>query len=159
MFTAWYSGAEGEQTAFTRRILNGPYVWAFWVMFFCNVVFIQFLWVKKIRCNPLALWVIALLANVGMWFERFVIIITSLANEPNVPSNEGMFTPTWVDIGMLIGSFGLFFTMFLLFTRFLPMVAMAEVKSIMPQAHAGHVGKTYEDVEVDESQTGDYRVP
>ncbi len=159
IFTAWYSAAEGEQTAFARRILNGPYVWAFWLMFFCNVISIQVLWFKNIRTNPMALWTVALLANVGMWFERFVIIITSLANDPNLPSNEGMFVPTWVDIAMLIGSFGLFFTFFLLFTRFLPMVAMAEVKSIMPQAHAGHGKVHHEDVERDDTQTGDYRVP
>ena len=159
MFTAWYSGAAGEQTAFYRRILDGPYVWAFWLMFFCNVISIQVLWFKRVRCNPMALWIVAMLANVGMWFERFVIIIASLANDPNVPSNEGMFVPTWVDIAMLIGSFGLFFTLFLLFTRFLPMVAMAEAKSVMPSAHAGHGKVLHKDVPRDDSQTGDYRVP
>jgi len=157
LFVAWYTGVQWEQFAFYNRIF-GPMGWSFAIMFFCNVLAIQVLWVKKIRTNPWALWTVALLANVGMWFERFVIIITSLMRD-FLPSSWDMFRPTWVDIGMLIGSFGLFFTLFLLFTRVLPMVAMAEVKTVMPAAHAGHGEKHYDDVETDETGSADYRVP
>jgi molybdopterin-containing oxidoreductase family membrane subunit len=157
IFTAWYSAADYEQFAFYNRMV-GPYAWAFGVMIFCNVVSIQALWFKSVRINPWTLWIVAVLVNVGMWFERFVIIITSLTRD-FIPSSWGMFSPTWVDYAMLIGSFGLFFTLFLLFTRFLPMVAMAEVKTVMPEAHAGHGERRYEDVEVDETGSADYRVP
>ncbi len=135
-FTAWYSGHSFEQFAFMNRAL-GPYSWAFGVMVFCNVVAPQLFWFKKCRTNLWIMMFVAMCVNVGMWFERFVIVITSLHRD-FLPSSWAMFKPTWVDIGMLVGSFGLFFTLFLLFCRFLPMVAMAEVKAVMPQAHAGH---------------------
>ena len=157
LWTAWYSGVSWEQFAFRNRIL-GPYGWSFALMVFCNVISIQVLWFKRFRTNPWLLWGVAVLVNVGMWFERFVIIITSLARD-FVPSSWGLFKPTWVDITMLIGSFGLFFTLFLLFTRFLPMVAMAEVKTVMPAAHAGHGPRRHEDVQADQTGSADYRVP
>jgi molybdopterin-containing oxidoreductase family membrane subunit len=113
----------------------GPFAWAFWVMFGCNVVAPQFLWFKRIRTSPWTMLIVAMCVNVGMWFERFVIVVTSLHRD-FLPSSWGSFSPTWIDIGMLIGSFGLFFTLFLLFCRYLPMVAMAEVKAVMPSAHA-----------------------
>jgi Ni/Fe-hydrogenase subunit HybB-like protein len=133
-FTGWYSGHSFEQFVFMNRPL-GPFAWAFWIMVGCNVVAPQFLWLKKIRTNPWTMLVIAMCVNVGMWFERFVIVVTSLHRD-FLPSSWGTFKPTWVDIGTLVGSFGLFFTLFLLFCRYLPMVAMAEVKTVMPQAHA-----------------------
>jgi molybdopterin-containing oxidoreductase family membrane subunit len=80
--------------------------------------------------------IVAILVNVGMWMERFVIIVVSLTRT-RLPTAWGDFLPTWIDVGMFIGSFGLFFMMFLLFCRYLPMVARAEVKTILPQAHAG----------------------
>lgn len=132
-FTAWYSQSHYEQFAFMNRAL-GPYRWAFWTMVFCNVVAPQLLWSKRLRTNLWALFAVAMCVNVGMWFERFVIIVTSLHRD-FVPSSWAMYAPTWVDLGMLAGSFGLFFTLFLLFVRFLPIVAMAEVKTVMPQAH------------------------
>lgn len=135
-FIAWYSGHHFEQFVFMNRPL-GPYWWAFWVMVCCNVMFPQLLWFKRCRTSLVVTFLVAMGANVGMWFERFVIVITSLHRD-FLPSSWGIFIPTWVDLGMLAGSFGLFFTLFLLFCRFLPMVAMAEVKAVMPQAHAGH---------------------
>ncbi|MFA7236703.1 MAG: NrfD/PsrC family molybdoenzyme membrane anchor subunit, partial [Phycisphaeraceae bacterium] len=156
-FTAWYSGNPWEQFVFVNRVL-GPYWWAWGLMTLCNCVIPQLLWVRKIRHNIALLWIICVLVNVGMWFERFVIIVTSLSRD-FLPSSWGLFKPTWVDIAMLIGSFGLFFTLFLLFCRFLPMVAVAEVKTVMPQAHAGHGHKHYADVAVDETGTADYRRP
>jgi molybdopterin-containing oxidoreductase family membrane subunit len=137
-FIAWYSGHHYEQFVFLNRPF-GPYAWAFWTMVFCNVVAPQLLWSKKLRTNLWVVMFVAMCVNVGMWFERFVIIVTSLHRD-FLPSSWAMFVPTWVDLGMLLGSFGLFFTLFLLFCRFLPVVAMAEVKTVMPQAHAhgGH---------------------
>ena len=133
-FIAWYTGSPWEQFAFVNRAL-GPYQWAFFTMVFCNVVAPQLLWVKKFRTSMGVSMFVAACVTVGMWFERFVIFIVSLHRD-FLPSSWDMFAPTWVDMGMLIGSFGLFFTMFLLFLRFLPIVAAAEVKSVMPQAHA-----------------------
>ena len=132
-FTAWYSGHHYEQFVFMNRPL-GPYWWAFFVMVFCNVVAPQFLWISKVRSNVWLVLAVAIFVNIGMWFERFVIVVTSLHRD-YLPSSWAMFSPTWTDLGMLLGSFGLFFTLFLLFCRFLPMVAMAEVKTVMPQAH------------------------
>jgi Ni/Fe-hydrogenase subunit HybB-like protein len=156
IFTAWYSGVSWEQFAFANRAL-GPYGWSFAVMMFCNVVSIQVLWFKKVRTNPMLLWIIAVLVNVGMWFERFVIIITTLTRD-FLPSSWDAFKPTWVDIAMLVASFGLFFTLFLLFCRFLPMVAIAEVKTVMPQAHP-HGPTDLEEHEEDRIRSADYRVP
>src|SRR5438045_7889457 len=103
-------------------------------MISCNVITPQFFWFKAVRQNTTMVWVLSIFVNVGMWFERFVIIVTSLSRD-FLPTSWWLFKPTIVDILMLIGSFGLFFTLFLLFCRFLPVVAMAEVKSVMPAAH------------------------
>jgi Ni/Fe-hydrogenase subunit HybB-like protein len=135
-WTSWYSGNLYEAFTFLNRAL-GPYAWAYWIMITCNVIVPQFLWFKRIRTNLLGLWVLSLLVNVGMWFERFVIIVSSLGRD-YLPSSWGYYKPTWVDLLTLAGSFGLFLTLFLLFIRYLPMVAMAEVKSIMPHAKLEH---------------------
>ncbi|MEC9071129.1 MAG: NrfD/PsrC family molybdoenzyme membrane anchor subunit, partial [Myxococcota bacterium] len=131
-FIAWYSGNPYESFAFVNRAF-GDYYWAYWIMVSCNVISPQFFWSKRLRRNPLFLWVISIFVNIGMWFERFVITVTSL-HADFTPSAWGYFTPTFWDISTFIGSFGLFFTFFLLFLRFLPMVALAEVKTVMPQA-------------------------
>jgi molybdopterin-containing oxidoreductase family membrane subunit len=131
-FIAWYGGNPYEKFAFINRAL-GPYAWAYWTMALCNVLSPQVFWFKRCRTSIPVMMVVAILVNVGMWFERFVIVITSLSRD-YLPSSWGYFTPTWVDVLMLIGSFGLFFTLFLLFLRFLPMVAVAEVKGVMPAA-------------------------
>jgi molybdopterin-containing oxidoreductase family membrane subunit len=136
-FCAWYSGSPYEWFAAVNRAL-GPYAWGYWIMVFCNVVAPQLFWFKKWRTSPWRMVIVAVLVNVGMWMERFVIIVVSLSRD-YLPSSWEIYTPTWVDLGMLAGSFGLFFTLFLLFCRFLPMVAMAEVKAVLPQARAsGH---------------------
>ena len=105
----------------------------------CNVLVPQLLWSRKLRVNPWALFAISILVNVGMWFERFVIIVTSLHRD-YLPSSWGMFVPTWVDVIQFIGSFGLFFTLLLLFLRFLPMIAMFEVKCILPNGDCAWTG-------------------
>jgi molybdopterin-containing oxidoreductase family membrane subunit len=133
-FIAWYSGSMYEKFAFINRAF-GQYAWAYWIMVSCNVLTPQIFWFKWARTNILVMFIASLLVNVGMWFERFVIVITSLAND-FMPSAWGYYKPTWVDICMLIGSFGLFMTLFLLFIRYLPVIAIAEVKAVMPQAKA-----------------------
>lgn len=125
-FIAWYSGSRYEGFAFVNRAF-GQYAWAYWTMIACNVLFPQLFWFKKIRTNLPAMMAICILVNVGMWFERFVIVCTSLARD-FLPSSWGYFVPTPFDYATLAGSFGLFFTLFLLFCRYLPMVAMAEEK-------------------------------
>ena len=140
-FIAWYSGNSYESFAFVNRAL-GPYAWAYWIMVSCNVFIPQLFWSKKLRRNLWVMWGVAALINVGMWFERFVIVVSSLSRD-FLPSSWGYYSPTWVDNLTLLGSFGLFFTLFLLFLRFAPIVAMAEVKTVMPQAHVEglHPGK------------------
>ncbi|HTV18163.1 MAG TPA: NrfD/PsrC family molybdoenzyme membrane anchor subunit [Polyangiaceae bacterium] len=134
-FIAWYSASSYEQFTFINRAF-GPYAWAYWAMVSCNVIFPQLFWFKKVRTNLGAMMVICVLVNVGMWFERFVIIATSLARD-FLPPAWGYFVPTIFDFTTFLGTFGLFFTLFLLFCRYLPMVATAEVKAIHPAAH-GH---------------------
>ncbi len=129
-FMAWYSGNPYEQYAFVNRAF-GPYWWAYWTMVSCNVISPLFFCIKWCRTTPWFMVIICIFINIGMWFERFVITITSLSRD-FLPSSWAYFKPTIIDWLMLIGSFGLFFTLFLLFCRFLPVVAMAEVKSIMP---------------------------
>lgn len=137
-FIAWYSGVEYEQYAFINRA-TGPYWWAYWTMISCNVITPQLFWFKKIRTSPMATFIISIFVNIGMWFERFVIIVTSLHRD-YLPSSWVMYSPSIVEIGIFIGTFGLFFTAFLLFAKFLPVIAIAEVKSI--KNSAGIAAKT-----------------
>lgn len=127
-FIAWYGGNEYERYTFINRA-TGPYAWAYWLMVSCNVIWPQLLWFKAIRTNLVLVFIISIIVNIGMWFERFVIITTSLHRD-YLPSSWAMYTPTWVEIATFIGSFGLFFTLFLLFVRFLPAIAVSEVKSV-----------------------------
>jgi Ni/Fe-hydrogenase subunit HybB-like protein len=135
-FISWYSGNMYERFTFTDRAF-GHYGWAFWIMVLCNMLVPQLFWWKKLRQNIVVMFIASLLINVGMWFERFVIIVQSLSRD-FLPSSWQNFKPTIVDIGMLVGSFGLFLTLFLLFVRFLPMIAMSEVKTVLPKAKAHH---------------------
>jgi len=130
-FSAWYSGNPYERFHFINRA-TGPYAWCFYLMVLCNVLTPQLLWSKRARQNVALLFVVSVLINVGMWFERFVIIVVSL-HRAFLPSGWGMFRPTFVDVGVLVGSFGLFFTCFLLFIRVLPMIAMWEIKGVVGQ--------------------------
>jgi hypothetical protein len=135
-FTAWYSGNPYELYVFINRA-TGDYAWAYWTMVSCNVLVPQLLWFKKLRSSLAALFVISIFVNIGMWFERFVIIVTSLHND-FLPSAWDYFRPTIWDVACLLGGFGLFFTLFCLFVRFVPMVAAAEVKTVLPQADPHH---------------------
>lgn len=129
LFMAWYSVNEYERFVFLNRAL-GPYAWAFWIMVTCNVVIPQLLWIKKIRRSLTIVFIISIFINIGMWFERFVIIVTSLHRD-FLPSSWAMYKPTIIEIATLAGSFGLFFTCFLLFVRFIPFIAIGEVKGVL----------------------------
>ncbi len=133
-FIAWYGGSEYENFAFVNRAF-GNYGWAYWTMITCNVIAPQVHWFKSMRTNPWVTLAVGVIVNIGMWFERFVIVVSSLARD-FLPASWGYFIPTPWDFATLAGSFGLFFTLFLLFCRYLPMVAMAEVKAAVPAAHA-----------------------
>lgn len=135
-FTAWYSGNEYEMSIFLNRAF-GPYAWAYWIMLFCNVLVPQLFWFKSVRYHLGILFVATIFINIGMWFERFVIVISSLAQD-FLPSSWDYFIPTIWDILTFAGTFGLFLTMFLLFIRFVPMVAISEVKGVLPQADVHH---------------------
>ncbi|MEP0845797.1 MAG: polysulfide reductase NrfD [Phycisphaerae bacterium] len=130
-FISWYGQNRYESFTFMTRA-QGPFSWAYWTMIFCNVVAPQAFWFRKVRTTPWMMFIVANFVNVGMWFERFVIIVTSLAQD-FTPSAWDTYSPTWVEYLTLAGSIGLFLTLFLLFCRFLPVVAMAEVKTVMPQ--------------------------
>ena len=131
-FIAWYGANEYEGFAFTNRAF-GPYWWAYWTMVSCNVITPQIFWFKKMRTNVVVLFIASIFVNIGMWFERFVITVTSLHRD-FMPSSWDYYSPTFWDVSTFVGSFGLFFTLFLLFIRFLPAIAIAEVKTVMPQA-------------------------
>ena len=135
-FIAWYSGSQFEMFVFVNRAL-GPYAWAYWTMVTCNVVFPQLFWFKRFRRSIPLMFVIAVLVNVGMWFERFVIVVTSLSRD-FLPSSWGHYVPSMYDIGIFIGSLGLFFTLILLFVRTLPVISLAEIKAVSPGAQPGH---------------------
>jgi Ni/Fe-hydrogenase subunit HybB-like protein len=133
LFTALQSSNAYEQFAFRNRAL-GPLAWGYWIMVGCNVLLPQLLWLPRFRRNLAGVWVLSILINVGMWFERFIIITTALERD-YLPSSWTEYFPTSVEFATLAGSFGLFFTCFLLFCRFLPMVAMAEIKGVLESSH------------------------
>ncbi|WP_426489582.1 NrfD/PsrC family molybdoenzyme membrane anchor subunit [Leptospira interrogans serovar Copenhageni] len=134
-FMAWYSGNEYEGFTFVNRAF-GPYGWAYFIMFSCNVFSPQVFWWKKLRTNIPVMFIISIVVNIGMWFERYVIVMTTHADF--LPSSWDMYIPTVYDFMMLIGTFGIFFTLFLLFCRIMPVIAVAEVKTVMPHKDGGH---------------------
>jgi molybdopterin-containing oxidoreductase family membrane subunit len=148
-FIAWYSGSEYERFTFINRA-TGPYAWAYWTMITCNVLVPQTFWSKKLRTSLPWMFVASILINIGMWFERFVIIVTSLHRD-FLPASWGYFRPTLVDICTYAGTLGLFFTLFLLFIRWVPMIAIAEVKGVLPQADPHDEAHPVEEEEEHES--------
>ncbi|RMG79482.1 MAG: hydrogenase [Bacteroidetes bacterium] len=129
LFISWYSGVEYEGYAFLNRV-TGPYWWAYWSMMTCNVITPQLFWIRKIRTSLILSFILSIIVNIGMWFERFVIIVTSLHRD-YLPSSWEMFHPTFVDIGVFLGTIGIFFTLFLLYARSFPVLALNELKSIL----------------------------
>jgi len=137
LFIAYYSGNKFEGFTFFHARFNtdgsGWYQWAYWCMMFCNVISPQIFWFKWARRNLIVVFIICQFVNMGMWFERFVIIVTSLAQD-FLPSSWGHYSPSWVEVWTFVGTFGIFLSLFLLFMRFLPMIAMSEVKIVTAAA-------------------------
>jgi len=130
-FVGWYTGSSYEDfTYLSWGAATGPYWWAFWSLITCNAVIPQLLWIKKIRTNFIWTFIIAIFINIGMWFERFDIIVINLSRG-HLPSSWSQFSPTFVDIGIFVGTLGFFFVLFLLYARTFPVIAQAEVKSIL----------------------------
>jgi molybdopterin-containing oxidoreductase family membrane subunit len=150
-FIAWYGGNDYERFCFINRA-TGPYAWAYWTMISCNVISPQLFWFKKLRNSIPVMFVVSIFINIGMWFERFVIIVTSLHRD-FLPSSWGYFRPTLVDIFTYLGTLGLFFTLFLLFIRWVPMIAISEVKGVLPEAdpHFHHDDEASHEEEEDDS--------
>ncbi len=132
LFVAWYSGVEWEQYAFLNRA-TGPLAWSYWAMMTCNVISPQLFWFKKIRTSILATFILSIVVNIGMWFERFVIIVPTLCRT-YLPSSWNTYTPSFIDIGIFVGTIGMFGMFFLLFSRFFPVIAQAELKTILKQS-------------------------
>jgi molybdopterin-containing oxidoreductase family membrane subunit len=129
IFIAWYSGNEYEMFTFFRNRITGEYTFQFWAMFICNALIPQLLWFKKIRSKTALLFIISLAINLGMWFERFNIVVTSLSKD-YLPSAWATYTPTFVEISVFLGTLGIFGTGVLLFFRYIPMIAIHEVKMV-----------------------------
>jgi len=138
LFIAWYSGYVYEQFAFFNRAA-GPYWWSYFGMMFCNVLSPQLFWKKSWRRNIWLTFFMSIFINIGMWFERFVIIATTLARD-YLPSSWSYYSPTWVEIGIFVGTMGLFFTLYLIFCRVAPVVAVAEIKAILKTSGNQYVG-------------------
>lgn len=134
-FIAMYSGNEYERFTFINRAL-GPMSWAYWIMVGCNLLVPQIFWFKKLRRNVVVVFIASIFINIGMWFERFVIIVSSLTRD-YLPSSWSSYSPTIIEVVTLIGSFGLFFTLFFLFTRFLPIISIGEVKGVLNYGNNG----------------------
>ena len=144
IFTAWYSGNEFDLAMIHNRMF-GPYAWSFWGLMLCNVVMPQFLWSRRVRRSMPWLLTVAMFVNVGMWLERFVIVVTSLSHD-FLPSSWGMYYPSVWDVCTFLGTIGLFFTCLLLFLKFLPSISIFEVRTLLPQAHV-HAEEEEEDDE------------
>ncbi|HEY4785825.1 MAG TPA: NrfD/PsrC family molybdoenzyme membrane anchor subunit, partial [Bacteroidales bacterium] len=136
-FVAWYSGNKYEMYTFFKNWITGDYKVQFWIMFICNAFVPQLFWFKKIRKNLAMLFIISLLINVGMWFERFNIIVGTLSKD-FLPSSWATYSPSYVEVGVFVGTLGIFSTGTLLFFRYVPMMAISELKGVL------HVGKESE---------------
>jgi molybdopterin-containing oxidoreductase family membrane subunit len=131
-FIAWYGGNLYEGFMLYNR-MTGPYAFFYWALISCNVVLPQVLWFKRVRTSVPVLFVLSLIVNVGMWLERFIIIVTSLHRD-FLPSSWGRFAPTVWDYSTFFGTIGLFVTLIFLFVRFLPMISIFEMRTILPEA-------------------------
>jgi Ni/Fe-hydrogenase subunit HybB-like protein len=135
-FMAWYNGSVYELSMFVNR-MRGPYWPVYWSLWLCNIIIPQLLWFRKIRRHTVMLWCLSIVINIGMWLERFVIVVTSLARD-FVPSSWGLYAPTKWDLGTYFGSIGLFLTLLFLFIRFLPAISLFETREILSQAKGEH---------------------
>jgi molybdopterin-containing oxidoreductase family membrane subunit len=130
IFIAWYSFNQYEIFTFFHNRITGEFAPQFWIMFVCNAVIPQLFWFKRFRRNTLSLLLISIIINIGMWFERFNIIVTSLAKD-YLPANWSSYSPTLVEIGIYVGTIGLFSLGILMFFRYIPMIAVSEVKTVL----------------------------
>ena len=146
-FVGWYTGSPYENfTYMSVGAATGPYWWAFWSLILFNIAIPQLLWIKKVRTSFIWSWLISIAINIGMWFERFDIIALVLS-KGHLPSTWGRFEPTFIDIGIFVGTIGFFFVLFLLYARTFPIIAQAEVKTILKKTGAYHKnlrGDSYE---------------
>jgi molybdopterin-containing oxidoreductase family membrane subunit len=138
-FISWYSGNIYERSMMWNR-MTGPYWWAYWSLILTNVAIPQLLWAGRVRANVVALWMLTIVINIGMWLERFVIIVTSLHRD-FLPSSWGMYRPSFWDWSTYIGTIGLFLTLLFLFIRFLPMISIFEMRTMVPGARVGRDGE------------------
>ncbi|MCZ2075453.1 MAG: polysulfide reductase NrfD [Bryobacterales bacterium] len=134
-FMAWYSGLEAERYMMWNR-MTGPYWWSYALLIVCNIAVPQALWSRRVRANVFLLWILSLVINVGMWLERYVIVITSLHRD-FLPSSWGMYHPTIWDWATFVGTIGLFLSLLFLFIRGLPMISIFEMRTLVPQARRG----------------------
>ncbi len=132
-FFGWYSGNEYERFMLVNRIFDGPYAWTYWMLLLCNFLVPQILWSKRMRRNLPAVFTAAMFVNVGMWLERFVIIVTSLHRD-FLPSSWGMYYPTIWDFMTFFGTIGLFVTLMFVFVRVLPLISVFEMRTLLPEA-------------------------
>jgi molybdopterin-containing oxidoreductase family membrane subunit len=132
-FYGWYSANLYEQFMIYNRVWGGPYAWSYWALIFCNGIIPQTLWIKSLRTNTTWLFIMALIVSVGMWLERFVIIVTSLHRD-FLPSSWDMYYPTFWDFSTFFGTVGLFILLFFLFVRVLPMISIFEMRTMVPDA-------------------------
>jgi len=134
LFFGWYSANEYERFMLENRILHGPYAWAYWLLLLCNFIVPQLFWFKKCRQSIPVLFTVCMFVNVGMWLERFVIIVTSLHRD-FLPSSWEMYYPTIWDFMTLFGTIGLFTTLMFLFVRVLPLISVFEMRTLLPEAN------------------------
>jgi molybdopterin-containing oxidoreductase family membrane subunit len=140
-FVAWYGGEQYDHYVYNYRVVNfGQYGMICWTVFLCNTIAPQVLWIKSWRSKPAVLFIVSLIVLTGMWFERYMIITTSLSRD-FLPSSWGMFFPTVWDYLTYLGTFGLFIGMFLLFIRFMPMISMSEMRGLLPDSHGHEEGR------------------
>jgi molybdopterin-containing oxidoreductase family membrane subunit len=130
-FTAWYSANVYERFMVWNRFV-GPYALMYWSLIFCNVIVLQLLWFQRVRLSPIALFLVAMSINVGMWLERYIIIVTSLHRD-FLPSSWGIYSGTFWDWSLYLGTIGLFLTLFFLFLRFLPMISIYEMRTLIAE--------------------------
>jgi Ni/Fe-hydrogenase subunit HybB-like protein len=143
LFVAWYSGVEYERWAFLENRANifSPYGWSYWIMMGCNVISPQIFWFRKMRRSIVVTFFMSIIVNIGMWFERFVIIVTSLYRDYLPSSWSTYYTPTIWEIGFYLGTFGLFFTCFFLFSKYFPVIAIAEIKAVLKTSGENYKAK------------------
>jgi molybdopterin-containing oxidoreductase family membrane subunit len=151
LFMAWYSQVPYEQDIFFKYRIAGAYGWSYWLMMACNVISPQLFWFRKLRRNVLFTFIMSIVVNVGMWFERFVIIVTSLYRDYLPSSWSIYYRPSIWEIGFYVGTFGLFFTCYFLFSKYFPVIAIAEIKHVLKTT-----GESYkEDMKVLDKKTTD----